>query len=277
MKSFLDYISREYLRRISHDLRMGLQGEEEPLVQFLICGTQKGGTTTLDAYLRQHPEICMAKFKEVHYFDREKYFQYRKPNYQIYHDFFEPEPGQRIWGETTPVYMYWYDAPRRIWEYNPDMKLILLLRDPIKRAYSHWNMQRDRGYDALPFLEAIQEEEKRRRESLPYQNRRFSYLDRGFYSEQIKRLRVYFSQEQFLILKSKALRDHPQKVLNKIIHFLAISQFDDFEPLDLHSRGYETALDPETHRYLLDIYQHEISELERIIGWDCQEWRSPNE
>ena len=229
----------------------------------------------MDAYLRQHPEICMAKFKEVHYFDREKYFQYRKPDYQIYHDFFEPKPGQHLWGETTPVYMYWYDVPRRIWEYNPDMKLIFLLRNPIKRAYSHWNMQRERGYDELPFLEALQQEEKRRRESLPHQNRRFSYLDRGFYSEQIKRLRAYFPQDQFLILRSKALRDHPQKTLHQITDFLGLPQLEDIKPLDLHSRDYKTELDSEMYGYLLNIYQHEIIELERITGWDCREWRSP--
>jgi hypothetical protein len=274
MRSFLEYINKEYLRRISHDLKLLTRGTKKAQVQFLICGAQKGGTTTLDGYLREHPEICMAKFKEVHFFDREKYFRYHKPDYHVYHNFFEPEGGQHIWGETTPVYMYWSDAPRRIWEYNPEMKLILLLRNPIKRAYSHWNMQRERGYDELPFLEAIQQEESRRRESLPYQNRRFSYLDRGFYSDQIKRLRAYFPLDQILILKSKTLRTQPQRALDQITHFLDIAPFDDIKPLDLHSRDYETPLDQETYNLLQEIYQNEISELERITGWDCQEWRS---
>jgi hypothetical protein len=275
MKSFFDYISTQYLRRIRHDIRTFTQSAEKAKVKFLVCGTQKGGTTTLDAYLRQHPEICMAKFKEVHYFDREKYFLYHKPDYQIYHDFFDPEPGQIIWGETTPVYMYWYDAPRRIWEYNPEMKLIILLRNPIRRAYSHWNMQRERGYDELSFQEAIHQEENRRRESLPYQNRRFSYLDRGYYSDQIKRLRTYFPKDQLLILKSKALRDDPQNTLDQITHFLGTSQFENIDNLDMHARDYKTLLDPDIHGYLLDLYQNEINELEKITGWNCLEWLAP--
>ena len=75
------------------------------------------------------------------------------------------------------------------------MKLILILRNPIERAYSHWNMQRDRGYDTLSFHEAIHAEEKRRLKSLPWQNRRYSYLDRGYFSEQIRRLRSFFPKE----------------------------------------------------------------------------------
>jgi hypothetical protein len=62
----------------------------EPLVNFLICGTQKGGTTALDAYLRKHPGIYMAREKEVHFFDNEEAFKRRSPDYSAYHAFFEP-------------------------------------------------------------------------------------------------------------------------------------------------------------------------------------------
>ena len=137
----------------------------------------------------------MAKYKEVHYIDRENYLLYQKPEYRQCHAFFNPNQDHKVVGETTPVYMYWTTVPRRIWEYNPSMKLIIILRNPIERAYSHWNMQRDRGYDTLSFFDAIQSEEKRRQESLPWQNRRFSYLARGLYSEQIRKLRSFFPEE----------------------------------------------------------------------------------
>lgn len=272
MKSIINHISTHYIRRIRHEIRVYWHGVEPPKVSFLVCGTQKGGTTTLDAYLRQHPEICMAKHKEVHYFDQEEPFLYHYPDYRHYHDFFEPKSEQQIWGETTPIYMYWYSAPRRIWEYNPEMKLIIILRNPIKRAYSQWNMQRERGYEPLPFLDAIAEEENRRRESLPYQNRRFSYLDRGFYTEQIKRLKAYFPASQLLLIKSDNLKNDPLFILDQIAQFLGIPMHEKFSMLDLHSRNYETAMDQNTHDILLNLYQCQIKEIEKLTSWDCSDW-----
>lgn len=272
MKSIINHISTHYIHRIKHEIRIFTHGVEPPKVNFLVCGTQKAGTTTLDAYLRQHPGICMAKYKEVHYFDHDKFFLYQYPDYRLYHDFFEPKTSQQIWGETTPVYMYWYSAPRRIWEYNSEMKLIIILRNPIKRAYSHWNMQRERGYETLSFLDAIAEEETRRRESLPNQNRRFSYLDRGYYTDQIKRLRTYFPANQILLLKSETLKQDPKQILDQISIFLGIPINDNFSKLDLHSRNYESPLDQKTHKILLDLYQYEIKEIEKLTSWDCRDW-----
>src|SRR6266705_6230433 len=99
-------------------------------VDFVIGGTQKGGTSALDSFLRQHPEICMPKTKkELHYFDREQNFE-KRPNYEKYHAQFKPAPRHRMTGEATPIYMYWNAAPHRIWTYNPQMKWILALRNP---------------------------------------------------------------------------------------------------------------------------------------------------
>jgi hypothetical protein len=161
-------------------------------IDFIICGTQKGGTSALDAYLREHPEICMADHKEVHFFDNEDNFSRSKPDYSKYHSHFSPKTTHNIVGEATPIYMYWNDAPRRIWEYNPNVKLIVLLRNPIERAYSHWNMERQRNVENLSFWDAIQNEKERCRETLPLQHRLYSYVDRGFYLGQIRRLWAFF-------------------------------------------------------------------------------------
>ena len=76
-------------------------------VDFLIAGTQKGGTSALDAYLREHPEIRMANRKEVHFFDNEVIFNSNKPDYSMYHSLFQPVGPQMLLGEATPIYMYW--------------------------------------------------------------------------------------------------------------------------------------------------------------------------
>lgn len=272
MRSIINHIKTQYIQRIRHEIRFLIRGVEPAKVSFLVCGAQKAGTTTLDAYLRQHPGICMANHKELHYFDSDNFFLYQHPNYRLYHDFFEPKTDQQIWGETTPIYMYWYSSPRRIWQYNPEMKLIIILRNPIQRAYSQWNMQQLRGYETLPFLEAIEIEETRRRESLPYQNRRFSYLDRGYYLEQINRIRNYFPADQILLLRSEMLKKEPNHVLDQITSFLGIHPYENFNKLELHSRKYSLPMDQKTHKILLDIYRYQIKEIEKLTGWDCSDW-----
>ena len=98
-------------------------------IGFIICGTQKGGTTALDRYLRMHPEICMADKKEVHFFDNDNFFIDKKPDYLKYHLNFSPRDHHKIIGEATPIYMYWKNSIKRIHNYNPDMKLIAVLRN----------------------------------------------------------------------------------------------------------------------------------------------------
>ena len=98
-------------------------------VNFLIAGVQKGGTTILDNYLRSHPDICMANKKEVHFFDNEKLFhdKFTKIDYEQYHSQFTKKNSHKVIGESTPIYTYWKPAAKRIFEYNKDMKLIILL------------------------------------------------------------------------------------------------------------------------------------------------------
>src|SRR2546421_2086859 len=95
-------------------------------VGFVIGGTQKGGTSALDAFLRQHPQICMpVDLKEVHFFDREEMFCSNTLEYEKYHSYFQPERRHKVIGEASPIYMYWNNAPQRIWSYNPQMKWIV--------------------------------------------------------------------------------------------------------------------------------------------------------
>lgn len=245
-------------------------------VDFIICGTQKGGTSALDAYLREHPEICMAENKEVHFFDNEDLFNTDAPNYSVYHSSFSPKGCHRLVGEATPIYIYWYDAPRRIWRYNPGIKLIVILRNPIERAYSHWNMEHSRNADELSFWGALTSERDRCRKALPYQHRVYSYIDRGRYLEQLRRLWTYFPKEQVLILKNEELRHQLHETLRQVCDFLGI----DVAPLisikqkEVHARPYLSPISKREREYLQFIFEHEILSLERVLGWDCSNWLS---
>ena len=241
------------------------------MVSFLVIGTQKGGTSALDEYLRENKDILMASKKELHFFDEETEFD-TTPDYSKYHSYFEDSVAGKLLGESTPIYMYWKNAPKRIWDYNSKMKLIVMLRNPIERAYSHWNMEKTRNTEFLSFFDAINTEKYRCKDVLPLQHRIFSYIDRGQYSEQLGRIWSLFSREQVLVIKNTDLMYEPNITLSKIASFLGIRDFKNIEPKNVHSTPYSSKLTKEDYNYLKGIYFYEIKKLERILDWDCSDW-----
>lgn len=241
-------------------------------VEFVIGGAQKGGTSALDSFLRQHPEICMPTTqKELHYFDTERYFQ-GKPNYKLYHAHFQPKPPQRVLGDATPVYMYWNTAPYRIWSYNPGMKWILVLRDPVQRAFSQWNMLVQRQVETLSFREAVEQEAVRCREALPLQHPRFSYLDRGYYASQVRRLFNIFGRENCLVLLNEDLHDDHQNTLHSVFEFLGVDSSFIPPAARVFKHDYHEELDPQLSAELTEAFYYDIKQLERLLGRDLSAW-----
>ena len=238
---------------------------------FLVCGAQKSGTTALAAYLRQHPEIFLPEEKELHFFDDETQ-SWPNANWDELHSKFANALPNQQWGEATPISMYWDAAPERIWSYNPKMRLIAVLRNPIERAYSHWTMEKSRNAELLSFEEALQREEERSREALPKQHRVFSYTDRGFYSSQIKRLWRFFGKDQVLVLRHENLRLTPDICLKSIWDHLGLNPEQNIKPLERHTSNYEEPMSIKAHQRLRKIYWHEISQLEALLNWDCSNW-----
>ena len=239
------------------------------LVNFVIGGTQKGGTSALDSFLRQHPQICMPSTrKELHFFDREKENQ----DYNAYHANFDPKPQHRVIGEASPIYMYWETAPSRIWNYNPKMKWILSLRNPVERAFSAWNMETKRGKEKLSFAEAIEKEAERCREALPLQHRVYSYADRGFYAHQVGRLFKIFGQENVLILLSEELRNEHQKTLRRVFEFLGVDSSFVPPEASVFEQEYSEKIDNQLRARLTETFYSDIKELEKLIGRDLSAW-----
>ena len=209
-------------------------------LSFLVCGAQKSGTTALAAYLRQHPEIHLPEAKELHFFDDEMQ-TWPEPDLSALHRHFQAADSDQHWGEATPISLYWDPAAERIWRYNSAMRLIVILRNPIERAYSHWAMEHRRGNDPLPFALALEQEEDRCREALPLQHRVFSYVDRGFYSAQLRRLWRFFGREQVLVLRQEQLRLNPQHLLEKIWQHIGIPPGPPVTRLERHNGVYKSS------------------------------------
>ena len=211
------------------------------LPSFLIIGAQKAGTTSLASYLAAHPSVVSPGFKEVHFFD----LNYNKGTDWYRSQF--PIGGRqrlanRLYGQTgvavdaTPYYMLHPMVPYRAWKLIPSARIIVLLRDPVARAYSHYHHEVRLGHEKLSFEEAIAAEPSRTAgeadrlrlepsyQSFAYQH--FTYLERGIYWAQIRHWLNYFPPEQFLILSSERLFESPASVYRGVLKFLGLSAFE---------------------------------------------------
>jgi hypothetical protein len=206
--------------------------------------------------------------KELHFFDREE----ENRDYKKYHANFKPKPQHRVIGEASPIYMYWETAPYRIWKYNPKMKWILSLRNPVERAFSAWNMETKRGKEKLSFAEAIEKEEARCREALPLQHRVYSYVDRGFYAHQVRRLFNIFERDNVLVLLSEELRNEHQKSLRRVFEFLSVDSSFVPPEASVFEQEYSGKIDNQLRSRLIDIFQLDIKELEKLIGRNLSDW-----
>jgi hypothetical protein len=232
---------------------------------FIIIGTQRGGTTSLYRYLAAHPEIGQASRKEVHYFDR---------YYENGHDWYLahfPERGEyRLVGEASPYYVFHPEVPERILATVPRAKFILLLRNPVDRAYSQYQMKAERGLETLPFAEAIEREPERLAatdDPLAPAWRHHSYLARGVYVDQIKRWFEYFPRDQFLIIKSEDFYAEPVQILHHTQAFLGVASHSPAALKVYHQAEY-AEMDPLMRQRLADYFAPHNHQLYDLLGRD---------
>ena len=243
-------------------------------LDFVVAGAQKAGTTAINHYLKQHPQISMGKIKELHFFDNEELFKEPGVDYTILHKQIEISPTALIYGECTPIYMYWEPAMRRIKEYNPEIKIIVILRNPILRAFSHWNMETSRNAEHLSFYESILQEQERILAERPLQHRVYSYADRGFYSVQLNRIFNLFRRDQVLILKYESFYSRQPEELNKCFDFLGVDKnLFTYNRTTVHAIDYKKGLTKKEIKFLSQLFEPEIIRLEAMLGWNCDDWK----
>jgi hypothetical protein len=228
----------------------------------------------MDRNLRQHAALCLAKRKEVHYFDDDARFASGAVDHAWYHEWFSPEPQHRMVGESTPIYIFWKQSLERIQTYNPSMKLIVILRNPIERAYSHWSMECARGQEERSFDEAIKAELDELG-SETNQCRVRSYIARGLYCDQLARMWSLFPREQTLILRHEALLVRPQEVMEETFSFLGVDPSAHVDPISVNKSDYPRGMSIAERRLLTEVFSDEIRRLEGLMGWDCRGWVDP--
>jgi hypothetical protein len=194
-------------------------------LDFVILGAQKCGTTALARFLDQHPCIAMSRPKEAHVFDRE-HFALADVD-RVYAQCFNHALIGQLRGEATPVYLYFPDVPARLHQYNPNLKMIVCLRDPVARAISHHAMEYGRGDETLPLWRALLAESARLKrdvapERIDSASRHHSYRSRGYYTRQIEQVLRYFPRHQLLLIRSEDLMQQHDKTLRLVFEFLGV-------------------------------------------------------
>lgn len=248
-----------------------------PKLDFLIAGAQKGGTCTLDAAFRKHPQIQMARRKETHFFDDESR-NWDVPDYAGLHSYFRA-PGQQLQGEATPITMYWRPAIRRAQQYNPELKLILLLRNPVERAFSQWRQVYSNGHDPMLFSQAIREGRERVQLQAEVEglHRYFSYIDRSLYGRQLAYLLDHFPRRQIHCEISEEFFGDQGATLQRIAGFLGIAPFPTLAPLHKNSgrafAGTSTLCEDDI-AYLSALFREDMAAVEAFLGRPIPAWDS---
>jgi hypothetical protein len=242
---------------------------ERQAPDFIIIGTQRGGTTSIYRYLCEHPDVGAAFRKEVHFFDH-----YYDRGLDWYFAHFPRQGEYPLVGEASPFYLVHPAAPERARRAVPATRLIALLRDPVSRAWSHYHHKRKRGLETLSFEEALDREEDRLGadpDPIGMAWRHHSYKARGEYASQLERWFTAFPRERVLVLKSEDFFADPARELAGVHRFLGLSPMipQQFKPY--HLADYPP-LDPATARRLREYFApHNIrlaTLLGRDFGWD---------
>ncbi len=207
------------------------------LPDFLVIGAAKAGTVSLYHYLGQHPQIYMCPVNEPNFFALDRFdidSHFRGPgdratmerhcvrNLADYEALFvDAEPGQRL-GESSPLYLFSAHAPKRIYHYLPQVKLIALLRHPTERAHANYRHYRVAGIEPLSrFEDALDAEAQRVAQGWgpwPF----WAYRAAGDYARQLQRYYALFDQEQILICFHEELREDAVALLQKIYGFVGV-------------------------------------------------------
>lgn len=253
-RSFLSDIFRR--RKVEH-------------VDFIVGGVQKAGTTALHDFLAQHPQVALLRDQALHFFDQEEHFQ-SEPDYRILHGNFKPGWRWRVAGEVTADYLYYPRALNRIAQYNPEMKLVVSLRNPTERAFSQWNMRRDKGQEPLEFLDALKHDQEIGVWKRPRGN---GYIARSLYSPQLEAVFDLFPRERVLVLKYEELRRNPAPLLDQLFDFVGVKRLGRFKNEKRNVGSYSRKLTAEEREYAAAIFEDDINRTEELLGWDCSDWR----
>lgn len=190
------------------------------LPNFLIVGTMKAGTTSLFDILNQHSQIYLPPQKELHFFDHDD--QVNK-GLEFYAQYFKDAGNTKAIGEASPSYLFYPEVAARIYTMlGEKMRIIVLLRNPAERAFSHYKMMLANGFEKRSFTEAITTNLQSLQKGINF-DRVTSYLDRGFYAAQLRNYNQFFPKENIkIVLFEEDFAENRKRTIRQIQKFLGV-------------------------------------------------------
>jgi hypothetical protein len=246
-----------------------------PLVPgYLVVGTKRGGSTTLAHWISQHPQVAPCRTRKgTHYFDVN-----HGRGWKWYLSAFESADGPwTMTGEASPYYMFHPLAPERIARELPDARLVVSLRDPVARAWSHHKYETEKGYESEPFERALDleaerttGEEDRIRADHGYESfahRHHTYLARGLYADQLERLHQHVDPSRVLVLSSEAMFADPSGQLDRVWDHLGLDRVR-IDGTERFKQTREEDVPQQARARLVDYYREPNDRLYAMPGID---------
>lgn len=257
------------------------------LPNFIIIGVQRGGTTSMYKYITKHPKIIPALRKEIHFFDIKygkgiSWYQSQFMQNFIYCALRRKKKYKdSITGEATPYYIYHPHVVERILKFIPNVKLIVLLRNPVERAYSHYNHEVRLKIEHLSFEDSIKEEPRRLEGEIKkmegdesyysFNHQHFSYLQRGIYIEQVERWAKKIPKEQMLILSSEDFYSDSNKICNEVFNFLNLPNIE-LNKIKAYNKGSNKLMREDTRKELTEYFKPYNEKLYKFLNRDLR-WK----
>ncbi len=199
---------------------------EKKIPNFFIVGTPKAGTTSLYFYLEEHPEIFMSPIKETNYFSyneiKEQKLYYNEEYIKTPDDYMNQFAGvkdEKAVGEASVSYLYYPSVPGKVKAFNPESRIIMVLRNPVDRGFSHYLMDKRLGFVKTSLKDIVERKDHSRQKNLYYQQ----YISLGCYYEQVKRYLDTFGKERVKILLYEDIVTNIGEVVKDIYSFLEVA------------------------------------------------------
>ncbi|MEV6595648.1 sulfotransferase domain-containing protein [Actinoplanes sp. NPDC051346] len=283
IKSVAPRGAREQVRELL--VRYGERtSDQRPLPDFLVIGTKRGGTTSLWRYLIQHPLVPQLfpawNTKTSHYFEEnwsrgEAWYRSHFPTRRQRAALERKHGGPCKAGEAAPLYMFHPLVAGRVADLMPKARMIVLLRDPVERAFSHWKERRTEGVEPLDFAAALAAEESRtageaaRLEAEPgYFSPAFdsySYRARGRYLEHLEPWLERFDSSQLFIVASETLYRQPARTYARILDFIGLPAYE-LPAYDVYNDRPSKGMDASVRAELSAYYRPYNAALEERLG-----------
>ena len=251
------------------------------LPDFVILGSTKAGSSSLYSFISAHPHVVPASRKEVEYFSNPRnlmlgrlWYGRRFPSALYRYRLSKRSGFDVVSGEATPSYLFNTDVPGKMRRLLPDAKLIVIMRNPVDRAYSEYQMRIRERRESLSFEDAIKAEEKRvcrekeNTDSDPeflFHRRKYSYLGKGRYADHLANWFEHYDRNRFLILITEEMGADRQGVLDRVFGFLGLEPFRVAGLDDRNVWNYER-MNPDTRRMLVDYFRPHNERLYKLLG-----------